>query len=166
LQDFEPTKLLYPVDKKDYNCDPYISGQWEALGNRLKEAERVTVFGYSAPNTDVEAVELLQKAWGNVEDRAMEEFELIDIQEEAKLLKSWDTFIHTGHYHYCNDYFDSSLALHPRRTVESYHHWAMPLTPNEIFQDGNKIPNNFKTLDELWKWHEPLIEAENKFNEE
>lgn len=35
-----------------------------------------------------------------------------------------------------------------------------------MFQDGNKIPNNFKTLEELWKWHEPLIEAENKFDEE
>jgi hypothetical protein len=163
LRDFEPTKLLYPVDKKDYNSDTYIKGQWEALGNRLKEAERVTVFGYSAPVSDVEAIELLQKAWGNVEDRAMEEFELIDIQEEAKLLKSWKTFIHSSHYHYCNDYFESSLALHPRRTVESYHHWAMPLTPNEMFQDGNKIPNNFKTLEELWKWHEPLIEAEKKF---
>ena len=164
-QEFEPTKLLYPIDKKDYNSDPFINGQWDVLGNSLKEAERVTVFGYSAPVSDVEAIDLLQKAWGNVEDRAMEEFELIDIQKEKKILKSWGTFIHTHHYHYCNDYFDSSLALHPRRTVESYHHWARPMTPSEAFQDGNQIPNNFKTLEELWKWHEPLIEAENKFYE-
>lgn len=166
LRDFEPTKLLYPVDKKDYNSDPYIKGQWDGLANRLKEAERVTVFGYSAPTTDVEAIELLQNAWGNVEDRAMEEFEFIDIQKEDKLLKSWQSFVHTHHYHYSNDYFESSLALHPRRTVESYHHWAMPLTPNEVFQDGNLVPNDFKTLEELWEWHLPLIEAEKKFYEE
>lgn len=162
-KEFVPTKLLYPVDKKDYNSDPFINGQWEALANRLKEAERVTVFGYSAPKTDVEAIELLQNAWGDVDQRTMEEFEFIDIQEEDKLLKSWETFVHTHHYHYCNDYFDSSLALHPRRTVESYHHWAMPITPNEAFQDGNQIPDNFRTLEELWKWHEPLIEAEKRF---
>lgn len=165
-QEFVPTKLMYPVDQKDYNSDPFIKGQWDALANKLKIAERVTVFGYSAPKTDIEAIELLQNAWGNVEERAMEEFEFIDIQEEDKLLESWETFVHSHHYHYCNDYFDSSLAMHPRRTVESYHHWAMPLTPNEAFQDGNPIPDNFRTLEELWEWHAPLIEAEKKFYEE
>ncbi|AWI26863.1 SIR2 family protein [Flavobacterium pallidum] len=71
LRDFEPTELLYPVEKKDYNSDPYIKGQWDALSEELKIAERVTVFGYSAPVSDVEAIELLQKAWGNVKQRAM-----------------------------------------------------------------------------------------------
>jgi len=163
LQLFEPTKLLYPVENKDYNSDDFIKGQWDALSERLKIAERVTVFGYSAPVSDVEAIDLLQKAWGNVEQRAMEEFELIDIREENEVKKSWNTFIHSHHYNYAKDYFDSSLALHPRRTVESYHHWAMPMTPNEAFQDGNQIPNNFKSLEQLWEWHRPLIEAEDKF---
>ncbi len=163
LRKFEPTKLLYPVEKKDYNSDEYIKGQWDTLSKRLDIAERVTVFGYSAPDTDVEAIELLHNAWGDVEARSMEEFEFIDIREEQELIKSWDKFVHSHHYHYCNDYFDSSLARHPRRTVESYHHWSMPQTPKEMFQDGNPIPNNFKTLDELWQWHLPLIEAENKF---
>ena len=160
---FEPTKLLYPVDKKDYNSDPFINGQWEALARNLKEAERVTVFGYSAPVSDVEAIDLLQNAWGNVANRAMEEFEFIDIQEEKKLLNSWKKFVHTHHYHYCNNYFESSLALHPRRTVESYHHWSKPITLSEAFQNGNRIPENHKTLEELWEWHLPLIEAEKRF---
>lgn len=162
-QMFEPTKLLYPVDNKDYNSDPYIKGQWDALACELEIAQRVTIFGYSAPSSDVEAKELLQKAWGSVEQRAMEEFELIDIREEDEVVKSWRTFIHTHHYHYANNYFDSSLALHPRRTVESYRHWALPMTPNDMFQDGNQVPDNFKTLDELWEWHEPLIKAEEEF---
>jgi len=159
----EPTSLLYPVDKKDYNSDPYIKGQWDALSYSLEIAERVTVFGYSAPKSDVEAIDLLSNAWGNVEDRAMEEFELIDIRSEDEVRNAWDRFIHTHHYHYCNDYFKSSLALHPRRTVESYHHWAMPLTPNEMFQEGNKVPDNFQTLEEMWEWHLPLLEAEEVF---
>ena len=87
----------------------------------------------------------------------------IDIREEDEVVKSWRTFIHTHHYHYANNYFDSSLALHPRRTVESYRHWALPMTPNDMFQDGNQVPDNFKTLDELWEWHEPLIKAEEEF---
>lgn len=166
LQLFEPTKLLYPVESKDYNSDDFIKGQWDALSERLKIAERVTVFGYSAPVSDVEAIDLLQKAWGNVEQRAMEEFELIDIREEDEVKKSWNTFIHSHHYNYASNYFDSSLALHPRRTVESYHHWSMPMTPNEAFQDGNQVPDNFTTLEQLWDWHKPLVEAENKFYSE
>lgn len=160
---FEPTKLLYPVDKKDYNSDPYIKGQWDTLASRLEIAERVSVFGYSAPVSDVEAIDLLSKAWGSVEDRSMEEFELIDIRPEEDVRNAWKRFIHSHHYHYCTDYFNSSLAFHPRRTVESYHHWATPLSPNEAFQDGNKVPDNFRTLEEMWEWHLPLIEAEEKF---
>jgi hypothetical protein len=163
LQKFEPTPLLYPVDKKDYNSDPYIKGQWDVLADDIKIAERVTVFGYSAPVTDVEAIELLQAAWGTVDQRAMEQFEMIDVRDEEDVVHSWRNFIHSHHYNYHTSYFESSLANHPRRSVESYHHWSMPMTPSEAFQDGNPVPQNFKSLDELWEWHRPLIEAEAKF---
>lgn len=159
-QPFEPTKLLYPVDKKDYNSDNFINGQWEAVARNLKHAERVSVYGYSAPVSDVEAITLLQKGWGSPEERDMEEFELIDIRDEKEVRNSWDTFIHSHHYHYCNDYFNSSFALHPRRTVESHRHGTQAMTPSEMFQDGNRIPDNFRSLEELWDWHKPLIEAE------
>ena len=163
MQKFEPTKLLYPVDKKNYKSDPFIKGQWDQLSNELKKSKRVTIFGYSAPASDVEAIELLQNAWGDVQDRDMEQFEFIDVQEEGKLLNSWSSFVHTHHYNYCNDYFNSSFALHPRRTIESYNHWVEPMSLNEAFQDGNPVPNNFRTLEELWDWHLPLIEAEKRF---
>jgi hypothetical protein len=158
-----PTQILFPVTKKDYNSDEYIKGQWDVLGERLSEASCVTVFGYSAPKTDVEAIELLQNAWGAVEERNMEQFEFIDVQAREQLLESWKTFVHSHHYDYSNNYFESTLAYHPRRTVESYNHWSSPLSPNEVFQDGNKIPNNFESLEQLWEWHQPLIEAERAF---
>ncbi|MFC2113302.1 hypothetical protein ACFLTA_08545, partial [Bacteroidota bacterium] len=163
---FEPTRLLYPVDKKDYNNDDFIKGQWESIAYELKLAQRVTVFGYSAPDTDVEAINLIQKAWGTPDERNMEQFELIDIREENEVKKSWKTFIHTHHYDYCSSFFDSSIVKHPRRSVESYRHWAMPLTPSEAFQEGNPVPQDFKTLEEMWEWYKPLIEAEEKYYKE
>jgi len=39
----------------------------------------------------------------------------------------------------------------------------LPRTPDEAFSENNPIPNNFKTLEELWEWHRPLIEAENEW---
>jgi hypothetical protein len=160
---FEPTKVLFPVNKKDYVSDEYIKGQWEALKYELKHAERVTVFGYSAPSSDVEALNLLKTAWGTPNERNMEEFEFIDIQEEKEVIKSWKSFIHSHHYSYHKSFFESSIAHHPRRSVESYHHWSMPMTFSESFQDGNLVPNDFTTLQELWDWYRPLINAEKAF---
>lgn len=160
---FEPTKLLYPTNKKDYSSEDYIKGQWETISYELKHAERVTVFGYSAPKTDVEAIKLLRSAWGRPDERNMEEFEFIDIRDEKDVLKSWKSFVHSHHYHYCNSFFDSSIARHPRRSVESYHHWSRPFTASDSFQEGNPVPTDFKSLQDLWDWFKPLINAEEVF---
>jgi hypothetical protein len=93
----------------------------------------------------------------------MEQFELIDIREEKEVKKSWNGFIHSHHYDYCSSFFESSIALHPRRSVESYHHWSMPSAFSEAFQEGNPVPQDFKTLKELWDWYKPLIEAEQTY---
>ena|SRR5690606_15918150 len=93
----------------------------------------------------------------------MEQFELIDIREEQEVKKSWDTFIHSHHYNYCTSFFGSSIARHPRRSVESYRHWSQPFTPNDAFQDGNQVPSSFENFDEMWSWYKPLIDAEESF---
>lgn len=49
-------------------------------------AVRATIFGYGAPISDGEAVNLLNSAWGTPDDRAMEQFEIIDVVAEATLL--------------------------------------------------------------------------------
>lgn len=60
----------------------------------------VTIFGYSAPKSDVEAIAMLKKAWGAVEDRKFEEIEIVDLCDEDEVIKSWDDFIYTNHYSY------------------------------------------------------------------
>ncbi len=56
-----PTRLLYPVTQKNYNDDEYIKSQWAMLKGFLSDekVKLVTVFGYGAPDTDVEAVKIL-----------------------------------------------------------------------------------------------------------
>src|SRR5690606_16133619 len=60
---FEPIKLLYPITKKNYTSDPYIAAQWNLLSQGLEIPARVTVFGYSAPKSDVEAIKIMKKAY-------------------------------------------------------------------------------------------------------
>lgn len=159
---FEPTKLLYPVEQKNYIEDVFISGEWERLKYWLNHDKtcRVSVFGYGAPVSDVEAVRLLNDAWGTPDRRNMEQFEIIDVSPEETLRERWNGFIHSHHYDVANNYFNSSLANNPRRTCESYHSHYLPLTIDEAFRSNNPVPQNFRTLEELWAWHEPLIKAE------
>lgn len=116
---FTPSRLLYPVKQKNYNQDSYTFSHWETLKYYLKDAYQVTIFGYSAPKTDIEAIDMLKEAWGNINDRSMEEFEFIDIAEEDCLIETWEDFVHTHHYTYSNSFFDSTLARFPRRTIEA-----------------------------------------------
>lgn len=141
---FSPSRLLYPITQKNYNDDFFTADNWKALRNYLSKAYLVTIFGYSAPKTDVEAVDMLKEAWGNVDKRNMEDFEFIDIQDEEALIATWNEFVHTHHYSYTTSFFESSLAKFPRRTTEELFdrtqncHWTSaksPFTQDMTFSD-------------------------------
>lgn len=143
-----PMKLLYPIKEKDYSSDIAISKSWKTLSNALEQAYMVTIFGYSAPKSDVEAVAMMKKAWGSIDDRKLEEIELIDIRDEEEVIDSWSEFIHTHHYSYHTSFFDSTLAKCPRRTCEATFDRLM----NCIWLDGDKgfkENMNFPDIDKL-----------------
>ena len=50
----------------------------------------LTIYGYSAPQSDVEAIQIMKEAWGIVEDRDLEEVEIIDIKSEDELRETWN----------------------------------------------------------------------------
>ena len=129
-----PMKLLFPVKKKDYTSDVSIFKSWNELRNALKKAYMVTIFGYSAPTSDAEAGEMLKQAWGAVDERNMEEIEIIDIRNESEVIDSWNQFIHTHHYSYYKNFFDTTLAKCPRRSCEATFDRLM----NCIWLDGGK----------------------------
>ena len=130
----KPTSLLFPIKNKDYSSDIAISKSWKTLRNALEQAYMVTIFGYSAPSSDAEAVSMLKQAWGSVDERKMEEIELIDIRDEETVIASWNQFIHTHHYSYHTSYFDTTLARFPRRSCEATFDRLM----NCIWLDGSK----------------------------
>jgi hypothetical protein len=163
-----PTRLLYPVTQKNYNEDEYIKSQWAMLENFLsdKNVKLVTVFGYGAPDTDIEAVNIMDKAWGGGNVRNMEQFEIVDVRPETEVVRQWSKFIESHHYDYASNYFESSLASNPRRTSESYFQHIEPLTINEAFSASNPVPDNFKTLKEMRQWFKPLFDAEEKLEKQ
>lgn len=157
-ENFKPTKLLYPVANKNYNSDSFIKSQWNLLSKFLEKPARVTIFGYSAPISDVEAISIMKKAWGDPKvDQVLAQFEIIDIQSESKLIKSWKNFIFSHHYEISNDFFKSSIVRFPRRTGEVY--FATYLEAK--FYEEN-YPPKFQTMEEIWNWYKPFIEKENQ----
>ena len=61
---FIPSRLLYPIKQKGYTQDKFTRYEWETLKSALSFAYMLTVFGYSTPQSDVEAIELMKDAWG------------------------------------------------------------------------------------------------------
>lgn len=59
------------------------------------------------------------------------------------LTKRRKPFIHTHHYDYITDYFQSSLAQFPHRAGESFMHQYLPTMEEEAFQEPNPVPKKF-----------------------
>lgn len=110
------------LSKKDYASDTAIAKSWKALSNALEVAYMVTIFGYSAPKSDAEAIAMLKKAW--------------------------DEFIHTHHYKYATSFFDTTLGRCPRRSCEAKFDLLMN---NNILHSnqGFKPDMDFTDIDKL-----------------
>ena len=157
-----PTKLLYPIGNKNYTEDIFIKDQWGLLSYFLKDPSIVTIFGYSAPKTDIEAIRMMKKAWGATKIKhQFTQFEIINIDDEDELVKTWNNFIFDTHYEIKKDFFESIISLFPRRTGEVF---------NARFIEGRfyeeHIPPRFETLQKMWQWYSPLLEIEKKLKHE
>lgn len=154
---FQSDKLLFPVAKKDYSSDPSISKAWEAIRVALQDALAITIFGYSAPASDKDAVTIMHQAWGNPKRRQFEAFEIIDAKPRDAVRESWAGFVYVDHYRTYANFRESMLARHPRRSGEAFLNQYI----DGKFLKGNPIPEA-KTLDELHDWFRPLVEAEER----
>lgn len=83
----------------------------------------ITIFGYRAPDTDVEAAQLLKEAF--TEYLPAQRFSHIDIIERPnfnydELSQIWREFARITNDNFCiyDSFYNSYLAKSPRRTVE------------------------------------------------
>lgn len=152
---FKPCRLLYPVEKKNYNDDPFIADQWTRVTGSLGDAYFVTVFGYSAPATDVEARQLLKNAWINNPTCRLGAFDVVDIRSREELEPSWQEFLGPTHGAYLLDIMHTFPMHHPRRTCE-----ALAFTTLQQQPWREQPFPRFSELADLEKWVQPLLEEE------
>jgi hypothetical protein len=118
-EELTPSPLLYPVTTKNYSADPLISSAWRILEHIIRSSFTLTIFGYGAPKTDKEAVELLNKAWKGKSNREFETVEIIDIKDKNLLIEQWKPFMPTFHCMHSKNFYESQIANYPRRSCEA-----------------------------------------------
>ena len=147
--------LLYPLKRKDYQVDEAIASHWRRFDFHLKRAWALTIFGYGAPRTDVEAVQRMKTAWGETHQRRLEETEILDIRDEEELASTWAPFIHSHHCTIQRSFYQSYIAQFPRRSGEAL--WAQLLDCKWL--DPHVFPVN-ASFTELYDWLQPRIDVE------
>jgi len=164
---FEPSSLLYPVTNKDYTSDTFIAGQWKAAAHYLQYAYFVTVFGYSAPVTDVAARKILLDAWQNNPSQVFAELEFIDIAPRETVEKVWDDFLtdnkHSSsklfHYSIFDKPSRSYLFQQPRRTCDAFAFATLQCDP----WHEDPLPDfSNNSWSEVKAWLQPYLEEEKK----
>ena len=156
-----PSRLLYPVRKKDYSTDLFINAEWDTLKRALSFGYYLTIFGYSAPKTNVEARQLMLEDWKNNPTLTLAEVDIIDIKSEKELTDNWNEFFVSHHYGLRKDIFESYLFRHPRRSCDAFAAATLMLEP----WHDNPFPR-FKKLTQLQDWILPLVDEEEKIERE
>lgn len=157
---FVASKLLYPVKQKNYAEDPFVKGEWDNLRHHLSWAYIVTIFGYSAPATDVEAKTLMLEKWKENPYRDFAEIEIVDIRPTDELESNWKEFFIRQHYAVWKDVSTTCAFRNVRRSCEAF---AMATLQNDPWRE-NPVPTT-SDLSILHQWLQPLLreEEQNKF---
>jgi len=153
----EPVKLLYPFGQKDYQ-EGFIRGQWNTLKKAIEAAYMLTIFGYRAPESDVEAIRMLEAAYAVNEARELAEINIVDVRPRRELRRQWARFTVGSHYGIARRFRQTLLAKTPRRSTEFLAQGTLACDP----WDYNPLPR-YRSLSRLQTWIEPLV-AEEQMN--
>ena len=109
----------------------------------------LTVFGYSAPKTDVAAFELLHNAWKDNSLREIAEIEFIAGPDAApeEVRKAWEPVIGANSCRVLECFSESSIARYPRRTGKAYYERLVAGRPVK----ANPVPDDLG-FERLWEW--------------
>ncbi len=155
---YEQSRLLYPVADKRYRDDAFIASEWSKVEAKLNAAFLVTIFGYSAPVSDLNARELLYLAWNQNGARELAEVEIVDIRPARQLLKSWQDFITGDHYRVTTRISQTLGLRYSRRSCDAF---ASAVLQNDPWTE--KPMPRYKRLDRLQRWCWPLVCEETEY---
>lgn len=144
--------LNMPVDEVDYKSNLFIKSQWRILDFYIRNAQMITFFGYRGPKSDEQDLLHLDEIFAK--NRICDKIEIIDkdLHEAQIVAKNLERFKMQSNWVYtCPDFWHSSIAKHPRRTLQS------------VLNNWNYTPKTSakeETLQEFIRHVGPLVEEE------
>lgn len=156
-QVLSPTPILFPIEIKNYESNPFISEAWQRLLEALGIALGVTIFGYGAPASDRAAISLMKAAWNRASEREVETIFLVDTKSESELLEKWRPFIYSHHYTIEKDFYQSQLPRTARRSIEALH----ARTIEGRFVESCPVPRAH-SWEQLHNWFREAVKYEPK----
>lgn len=155
FKELEQMPLLYPIGKKDYNSKPVIVNEWKEAQDVLSRAAGLTIYGYGAPITDVEAVELMHSAHKISQMKDIAPFTIINLPDcEKEQREKWTEFYDVDMLLYCNGFEESLLWKNPRVSLETLFDAILQQQPRHIEKSFKK----FSTLKELQAFANSITE--------
>ncbi|MDD4514831.1 hypothetical protein [Massilibacteroides sp.] len=154
--DYVNTKLLFPIKKKNYSSDEFIYKQWQLVKKYIDYAGIITFFGYSAPESDIDAMDLIRSIYNKENNgHRLDRIEIIDIADQNKLWKKWGNFYHidASFLKITDSFWKSYITKFPRATVKRYVESEIE-SPQFI---GPSIIPMERTLTELKTLFDPFI---------
>lgn len=154
--------LLFPIGKKDYDSHPIIHNEWSLAKHYLSRAAGITVYGYGAPQTDIEAVELMKTAYTESNIKDIAPFTIINLSSvKDEQLKKWKEFFDSEMMLYCETFEESLLWRNPRVSLETLFDARLQQHPREVERSFSK----FSTLEELQNFAGSINDFELYFGE-
>lgn len=160
---YTPVPLLYPIEVKDYTSNRFIRDQWNKFEDYMERSGAVTIFGYSAPNSDKEAAKIIKKAFSKHEiAHQLDKIEIIEAPNFDKdtLSDTWKYLIERSEINcsIIDSFYESSLSYAPRRTLEYNCDGLQGGNWNKTFYELK--PCN--TFEELKKMMQPILIPKSK----
>ena len=146
FKELSDMKLLFPVHRKNYYDGEIIQNEWAEAKRVLSRAAGVTVFGYSAPETDFEAYNLLKDSYKKSNITTIAPFSIINLKEaEEEQRSKWSDIYDKHMVTFHETFYESLLWSAPRVSLESLFDAILQQQPR-----ANVKPfRNFATLEEL-----------------
>lgn len=155
FKELEQMPLLYPIGKKEYNTKPIIVNEWNRAKKVLARAAGITVYGYSAPVTDIEAVELMKSANSISQMKDIAPFTIVNLaRNEDEQRERWKEFYDVKRMCYCNSLEETLLWRTPRVSLEAFFDANLQQCPRSKVKSFKK----FFTLSELQEFVKTITE--------
>lgn len=154
---FNSMPLLFPVNKKRYFDGSIIESEWNLAEDYISRAAGITIFGYGAPSTDVEAVNLMRKSFDRSHIKEIAPVTIINLQNvRDEQLDRWNEFYSERGISYVNSFNETRLWEWPRVSLESYYDAILQQRPR-------KQDKSFYEFDSLYELQQ-FVKSINEFD--